>query len=202
MALRMSTVALLLALALTACEGPPTRGSVSAPTGAPNPGVAAQPANGSPQGVPGMSTTTGTTTRPTTPTPTGTASADVTPTGSPSPTATPTPDSRLPVEAAYITGEIISSAPATGGDLYLAQITVVDDAGTNQAAITVLSSTAIWRQGQTGNLVRLSAAELGVGQAVKVWTAGPVRESFPVQFDAKTLVVLPEAAATPEPALR
>ena len=126
------------------------------------------------------------------------ASPSATPSGSPTPgasgspgAASPTPDPRLPTEAPTLEGEVLSIEPASAGQLHVARIHVASADGGNQAVATLLSSTAVWRAGAGSALTRVSTAELHVGQQVRVWAGGPVRESFPIQFDAKAVVILP-----------
>ncbi len=105
----------------------------------------------------------------------------------------PTADPRLPAEAPTIEGQILTSDPAGAGQLHAGRIQVSTTDGSNQAVVTIATSTAVWRQGMGGALARASAAELRVGQRVRVWAGGPVRESFPIQFDAKAILILAES---------
>ena len=55
--------------------------------------------------------------------------------------------------------------------------------------LTVTTDTSIQRQvGQA--LESASFGALQVGQDIKVWLTGPVRESYPAQADAKKIVML------------
>lgn len=57
--------------------------------------------------------------------------------------------------------------------------------GSDKAVVALAPTTRIvHRDGRSG-----AASDLGVGREVSVWFAGPVRESYPVQADAGTVVV-------------
>jgi hypothetical protein len=151
---------LLLALLVAACDA----GGLLGPVAEPTPGVSASPSPG--------------------------ASGSPAPAGSPSAAPSATPDPRLPAEAATIEGEVQSTEPVPAGSLHVARIKVSNADGTDQAVATVLAGTAIWRQDAKGELTRGAAADLRVGLRVRVWAGGPIRESFPVQFDAKAVLIL------------
>lgn len=60
-----------------------------------------------------------------------------------------------------------------------------DSAGSAKAVVRVTQATEILTPGAA----RADFGALRVGQAVRVWFAGPVRESYPVQAAAATIVV-------------
>ena len=102
---------------------------------------------------------------------------------SPSPTAPPA----VPAD---ITGTIhdLTRNAETG----LPVILVVDDGAIpgapDRASVTVTHGTVVWLlKGGRG-----SAADLGAGQMVSVWFAGPVAESYPVQAEAGVVRILLE----------
>ena len=134
--------------------------------------------------------------KPATPAPSASA-----PTTGASPVPTPTPDPRLPATPATITGDVLGAEGPDPGGFFLARLQVVGDAG-DRAVFTVPGSAQVWRQDAAGQLVRASAAELRVGQRVKAWAGGPVRESFPIQFDARVVVIVPAPEASPAPLTR
>lgn len=161
---RLAPLAALVLLVVAACDA---AGFLGAPT---TPG-----ASGSPSPMPSA---------------TGSPGPSASPGASAAPAASPTADPRLPAEDPYIEGEVISSEPAGGGQLHSGRIQVVATTGGNQAVVTLLAATSVWRRGTGGALTRGSLADLRVGQTVRVWAGGPVRESFPVQLDAKAVLIL------------
>lgn len=57
--------------------------------------------------------------------------------------------------------------------------------GSDKAVVTLTRATRILhRDGRSAD-----GSDLGVGREVSVWFAGPVRESYPVQADAGTMVI-------------
>ena len=70
-----------------------------------------------------------------------------------------------------------------------AQIRVEADpgapAGSDKASLRITDDTEIlWRSGE-----RADRGDLRLGTVVSAWVTGPVRESYPVQADAATLVI-------------
>lgn len=63
-----------------------------------------------------------------------------------------------------------------------------EESGSNKASVRLTGETRVLRR--SGEAVQRAApADLAVGQTVSVWFTGPVRESFPVQADAGTIVI-------------
>jgi beta-N-acetylhexosaminidase len=63
-----------------------------------------------------------------------------------------------------------------------------EESGSNKASVRLMGETRLLRR--SGEAVQRAApADLAVGQTVSVWFTGPVRESFPVQADAGTIVI-------------
>ena len=56
-------------------------------------------------------------------------------------------------------------------------------------ALTVPGQTALLQQ-KNGEPQRVGFDALAVGQTVQVWFTGPLKESYPVQVDAKQIVIL------------
>ena len=87
----------------------------------------------------------------------------------------------LPTETPFIRGAITA---IEGG-----QIRVEADpgapAGSDKAMLRITRDTDIfWRSGE-----RADQGDLRLGTVVSAWVTGPVRESYPVQADAATLVI-------------
>jgi len=61
-------------------------------------------------------------------------------------------------------------------------------AGYPVARVFVTGRTRVLRQ-TTGGVVAARPAELTVGTRVRAWFTGPVRESYPVQVDAATVLI-------------
>ena len=63
-----------------------------------------------------------------------------------------------------------------------------EESGSNKASVRLTGETRLLRR--SGEAVQRAALEdLAVGQTVSVWFTGPVRESYPVQADAGTIVI-------------
>ncbi len=97
-----------------------------------------------------------------------------------------TRSTELPSEPASISGRI------TAVDLEAGRTGVVrveanpqDSAGSDKAVVRVTGSTTV-RAPASPNV---EPDGLRVGQWVRVWFTGPVRESYPVQADAGTIVI-------------
>jgi beta-N-acetylhexosaminidase len=97
-----------------------------------------------------------------------------------------TKSTELPSEPESIAGRV------TAVDLEAGRTGVIrveanpdDSAGSDKAVVRVTGSTTI-RAPASANV---ESAELRVGQWVRVWFTGPVRESYPVQADAGTIVI-------------
>ncbi len=92
----------------------------------------------------------------------------------------------LPSEPASIAGRV------TAVDLETERTGVIrveanpeDSAGSDKAVVRVTGSTLV----RAAAPASAQSAELRVGQWVRVWFTGPVRESYPVQADAQTIVI-------------
>ncbi len=94
----------------------------------------------------------------------------------------------VPGEAASIIGEIKQVEGREGRRGMLVEQIATRSAGYPVAWVYVGSSTRILvRSG--GRTSRGTAADLAVGAKVYAWFTGPVRESYPVQADAGTILV-------------
>lgn len=63
-----------------------------------------------------------------------------------------------------------------------------EESGSNKASVRLTGETRLLRR--SGEAVQRAAPEdLAAGQRVSVWFSGPVRESYPVQADAGTVVI-------------
>ena len=94
----------------------------------------------------------------------------------------------LPAEAASIIGEVKQVEGAGSQPRLLVEQIATRSAGYPLAWITVPAQARILvRSG--GQVARGSAADVAVGARVQVWFTGPVRESWPVQADAGTVLV-------------
>jgi beta-N-acetylhexosaminidase len=97
-----------------------------------------------------------------------------------------TKSTELPSEPESIAGRV------TAVDLEAGRTGVIrveanpdDSAGSDKAVVRVTESTTVRAPASTN----VESAELRVGQWVRVWFTGPVRESYPVQADAGTIVI-------------
>jgi hypothetical protein len=94
----------------------------------------------------------------------------------------------VPRDAASIIGEVKQVEGEAGRPRMLVEQVATRSAGYPIAWISVLPQTRILvRSG--GQTSRGSAAELAAGAQVQVWFTGGVRESWPVQADAGTVLV-------------
>lgn len=96
---------------------------------------------------------------------------------------------QVPAEAASIIGAVTQ---VEGGGERRLRILVRQDstrsAGEPVAWVDVSAGTRLLER-RDGRTARADAARLTVGTRVSVWFTGAVRESFPVQADAGTIVV-------------
>jgi hypothetical protein len=92
----------------------------------------------------------------------------------------------LPAESASIIGDV-TQVEGSGARILVEQVPT-RSAGYPIAWVSVTSRTRILarRDGQTS---RASAADLREGARVHVWFTGGVRESWPVQADAGTILI-------------
>ena len=93
----------------------------------------------------------------------------------------------VPGEPAFIRGSITRVGDGWG---YLVEGTPAAWHREDRAYFTATGATILRRGGG-----RAGAAELAVGRAVSVWITGPVRESYPVQVDARVIVLEPDSVA-------
>ena len=93
-----------------------------------------------------------------------------------------------------LTGTIATVQPigddgVAGTVLVEAIVSTEDGERTDKYVITVKDETPVFEQ-DGDNLDRISFGELAVGHQARVWFDGPVRESYPLQADAKQITVL------------
>lgn len=94
--------------------------------------------------------------------------------------------SELPTEPASIAGRVTAVNPGTErASVIRVESNPDDSAGSPKAAVRITESTVI----RAPSSASLEPGALRVGQWVRVWFIGPVRESYPVQADAGTIVV-------------
>lgn len=97
---------------------------------------------------------------------------------------------RVPSDPPAMTGRIVLATPSdtggAGGGI------LVEGAGTvgDKAALGVTDATTILIQAKDGLVSSATFADLTVGRRVSVWITGPVRESYPVQAEASTIVIV------------
>lgn len=94
----------------------------------------------------------------------------------------------VPADAASIIGEVKQVEGEAGRPRMLVEQVATRSAGYPIAWISVMPQTRILvRSG--GRTSRGSAADLAAGAQVQVWFTGGVRESWPVQADAGTVLI-------------
>ncbi len=94
----------------------------------------------------------------------------------------------VPREVADIIGEVTQAEVANGRARLLVEQVPTRSAGYPIAWVFTTPDTRILvRSG--GETTRGTAADLAQGARVQAWFTGPVRESYPVQADAATLLV-------------
>jgi beta-N-acetylhexosaminidase len=97
-----------------------------------------------------------------------------------------TRSTELPSEPASIAGRITAVDLATGRTgVVRVEANPQDSAGSDKAIVRVTGSTKVRAPASTN----VEPDGLRVGQWVRVWFIGPVRESYPVQADAGTIVI-------------
>jgi hypothetical protein len=64
-----------------------------------------------------------------------------------------------------------------------------EQSGSQKASVTLRSDTRVSRLSRAG-VTTAGVSELRVGQRVRVWFTGPIRESYPVQVSAEAVVIL------------
>ena len=87
----------------------------------------------------------------------------------------------VPAEPAFLRGAITRAGDSWG---YLVEGTPGPGHREDKAYFTVGGATILRRGGG-----RAGAADLAVGRVVSLWITGPVRESHPVQVDARVVVL-------------
>lgn len=97
-------------------------------------------------------------------------------------------DLGVPRDGADIVGEVTQAQASGQATRLLVEQVPTRSAGYPIAWVFVTPGTRILvRSG--GRTTRGTAADLGVGASIHAWFTGPVRESYPVQADAGTLLV-------------
>ena len=97
-----------------------------------------------------------------------------------------TRSTELPSEPASIAGRVTAVNLETGRTgVIRVEANPEESAGSDKAVVRLTGSTTVRAPGSAG----MESAELRVGQWVRVWFTGPVRESYPVQADAETIVI-------------
>lgn len=97
-----------------------------------------------------------------------------------------TRSTELPSEPASIAGRVTAVHLETGRTgVIRVEANPEQSAGSDKAAVRVTKSTTVRGPASSD----AEAAELKVGQWVRVWFTGPVRESYPVQADAGTIII-------------
>lgn len=94
----------------------------------------------------------------------------------------------VPGEAASIIGEVMQVEAGSGATRLLVEQIPTRSAGYPIAWVSVSSRTRILVR-SAGQTSRGSIADLAAGADVQAWFTGAVRESWPVQADAATLLV-------------
>jgi beta-N-acetylhexosaminidase len=97
-----------------------------------------------------------------------------------------TRSTELPSEPPSIAGRVTAVDLETGPTgVIRVEANPEDSAGSDKAVVRVTAATTVRAPGPA----TLESAEIRVGQWVRVWFTGPVRESYPVQADAGTIVI-------------
>jgi hypothetical protein len=113
-------------------------------------------------------------------------------TGGPSASPGESPAAVLPDRAAEITGQITQ----LDGNRVLVEAQPGVDGG-RKIWFTVEAATRLAER-RGDDLQDTAPGDLAVGQRVEAWASGPMAESYPEQGTAEAILVLDEAAATPE----
>jgi hypothetical protein len=93
----------------------------------------------------------------------------------------PDPRASLPTGAPYLKGVVTASE----GDQIRLEADSGVSSGSPKAALTLGPRTVLlWRTGDPAQ-----RADLRLGSVVSAWVGGPIRESYPVQATADTLVI-------------
>lgn len=83
----------------------------------------------------------------------------------------------------------IAAGNVVGTVLAEAEVETKEGVSLDKYALTVTGQTALLQQ-KNGERQRVGFDALAVGQTVQVWFTGPLKESYPVQVDAKQIVIL------------
>ena len=106
---------------------------------------------------------------------------------SPAATDPPAPDAAAAIP--HTTPSIVGQVTAVALPMVAVEEKPAEQQGSAKASVRVTNATQVLRQGQGA----VSAAELRVGQRVKVWFTGPVMESYPLQATAGLIVIEPDS---------
>lgn len=97
-----------------------------------------------------------------------------------------TRSTELPSEPASIAGRVTVVDLESGRTgVIRVEANPEDSAGSDKAVVRVTGSTTVRAPASAS----VESAEIRVGQWVRVWFTGPVRESYPVQADAQTIAI-------------
>jgi hypothetical protein len=97
---------------------------------------------------------------------------------------------RVPSQAPDIIGTVTQATPAGDNVVVRIEQDPTRSAGYPVADVTVSPRTRVLRR-SGGGVVAARPAELTAGTPVRAWFTGPVRESWPVQADAETVLIEP-----------
>lgn len=97
----------------------------------------------------------------------------------------PTQDSLLSHEAPSTTPSIVGQITAVTRPQIVVEENPAESYGSAKAHVQVTDKTRVSRQDKGA----VAGDELAVGQTVKIWFAGPVMESYPVQATAGVIVI-------------
>ena len=95
---------------------------------------------------------------------------------------------QVPAATPDIIGTIERADDTGNGRVVLIEQDSTRSAGYPAATVTVTPRTRVLRQ-TAGGIVAARPAELTVGTRVRAWFTGPIRESYPVQVDAGTVLI-------------
>ena len=95
----------------------------------------------------------------------------------------------VPQEAADIIGTVETVSDAGAGRVALIRQIPERSAGYPAATITIGEQTVVLRRSGE-RMSRARAADLAAGTRVHAWFTGPVRESLPVQADARLVLIV------------
>lgn len=95
---------------------------------------------------------------------------------------------QVPAAAPHIIGTVKTANDTGNGRVVLIEQDPTRSAGYPAATVTITPRTRVLRQ-TAGGVVAARPAELTVGTRVRAWFTGPIRESYPVQVDAGSVVI-------------